>query len=608
MSSNDPRPGENPPTRPEAQQKRTVRDVPGCIKYIILLFLLLLFFGEYYAGEYRGFPRVSQIVWLILFIKLLLILLLIILIWVQRQLFCEITSPIGCAIKEYDPILHKWIIRVLGTASGTAFGNYSLSVTLGGISYPMPVIYPGGGSSGTSPVTNGELGRLDVTGIDPDAYRVTLTVNPSGWGSACSTWQEFTILLKSVSITSIGAVTAQIIGLHPDDPTEILKQVKASPDPANPEASVGGSISVGGTADYYGCGRQMSEYVLQHKELPVTHPNTWQQDAADPWADINLPLPFGDTLHPRTYDSIFGTMDNTIKTPNFLTRQWSNVDILQYIDITTPPFLFYDKKWVTTGLAWGTGTAGSSSALNGRYTVRLRVKHQVIIGPPDPTPPELYDAATVWIDNRQIEGRITGMGVSGGIDFSACEELSLSQFVIPGSPATRNNADIKGRAWDPVILDTYVDTSGMPPTTTTIKPNDNFANYTLQFKKDGSVSFVTPPMVTSGTRMPDLLQEAPLALLVDPLPPAPPDTGVLLSWDIVAALDAGPRPDDPAAVAPSPKIYRGERCAYLIRLDVADTTLVSESTVHHIQHDWPFCIMNDIPDDLVPDVVNTPWP
>lgn len=134
-----------------------------------------------------------------------------------------------------------------------------------------------------------------MTGVDPDAYKVTLTVNPS-WGQSCSTFQEFTILLKTVSITSIGAVTAQIIGLHPDDSNEVLKECKPvadAPLPATPgpEASIGEAVSVWGTADYYGCGRQMIEYVLQYKELPVTHPHTWRWDDAGPWADINLPLP-----------------------------------------------------------------------------------------------------------------------------------------------------------------------------------------------------------------------------------------------------------------------------------------------------------------------------
>src|SRR2546425_8889582 len=176
MSANQPRnPDRGTDQPPTERPKRPVRDLPGCIKYILLLFLLILLAGEIYAGEFREFPNLYWLFWLILLIKILLIIGLIILIWVQRNLVCEITSPIGCAIKEYDPTLHKWVVRVRGTASGTAFGSYTLSVTRGGMPFPMPVIYPGGGSSGTVPVTNGELGILDVTGNEPDSFRVTLT-------------------------------------------------------------------------------------------------------------------------------------------------------------------------------------------------------------------------------------------------------------------------------------------------------------------------------------------------------------------------------------------------------------------------------------------------
>ncbi|MGB9178957.1 MAG: hypothetical protein WCB68_06865 [Pyrinomonadaceae bacterium] len=614
MSANEP--GRVAGQRP-IDQKRTTWDIPGCIKYILLLFLLALLAGEIAAGEFREFPRLYWLYWFILLIKLALIIGLIILIWIQRQLFCDITSPIGCAIKEYDATLHKWIIRVQGTASGAAFGSYVLNITRGGMPYPMPVIYPGGGSSGTVPVVGGDLGILDVTGIDPDAFRVTLTVNPSGWGSARTCWQEFEILLKTVSITSIGGVTAQVIGPHPDHPSEALKEVKLLPDPPpasppviNPEASIGEGVSVWGTADYDGCGRQMSEYVLQYKELPSTHPHTWRQDDAGPWTDINLALPFGDATHPRTYDSIWGTIKNVVQTPNFLTRQWVNEPVLQGFDASFNPI--YDPKWVTESLAWSTGTEGSAASLNGRFTVRVRVRHQPLIPPSDPTPPELYDAATVWIDNRRIEGRITGMGVTGGVGFGECDELSLSQFISPspfGSPPpagpfTKVNADIKGRAWDPVILDSYVEPLPAPHT---IEPNDNFGSYTLQFKRDGNVAFL--PITTSGTRVPNVLQEAPLTALIEPLPPSPPDTGVLHSWNIVKALDAGPRLAGSPAVAPDHKIYRGERCAYLIVLEVVDTTHVGDAgNPHYIRHDWPFCIMNDIPDSVVPDVVNVPWP
>src|SRR6187549_1869386 len=117
-------------SNPDSRQpdRRNVRDIPGCIKYIILLFLLLLLFAEFYAGEFRGFPKISQLAWLIILFKLLLIILLIILIWVQRQLACEITRPTGCAEEDLDPATGNPRITVEGTASGTVFGHYTLAL------------------------------------------------------------------------------------------------------------------------------------------------------------------------------------------------------------------------------------------------------------------------------------------------------------------------------------------------------------------------------------------------------------------------------------------------------------------------------------------------
>src|SRR5687767_2330771 len=240
MSANDPRP--NPNQKPPG--RRPIRDVPGCIKYIILLFLLILLFGEYYAGEYRGFPDVRQIVWLIIFIKLLLILLLIILIWVQRRLHCGITSPAGCTNVEYDPPTDTWFIRVMGTASGTVFGNYTLAVERPpGTPYPATIIYPGGGSSGNAIVNNGELGRIDVTNVEPAPMRVILTVNPSGAGSPCVHTSDFDWANRTTSISAIGGVAARwVSGVK-------LITGPPIPAPAGPPVSVGGTITADGTAD-----------------------------------------------------------------------------------------------------------------------------------------------------------------------------------------------------------------------------------------------------------------------------------------------------------------------------------------------------------------------
>jgi hypothetical protein len=166
MSSRQPIPIENRSDHWQAKAK--VQDIPGCIKYILLLFLLILLAGEIYAGEFRGFPNLFFVYWLILLIKILLIIGLLFLIWIQRRLNCTLTAPSGCTSVEYDAASDIWFIRVKGTASGTVFGHYTLAVERPpGTPFPATIIYPGGGASGTAPVVNGELGRIDVTYVEP---------------------------------------------------------------------------------------------------------------------------------------------------------------------------------------------------------------------------------------------------------------------------------------------------------------------------------------------------------------------------------------------------------------------------------------------------------
>ena len=570
--------------QPQAESPpRQVRDLPGCIKYILLALLLALLFAEYWAGEFSRGRELGFIVWLILLIKLILIIGLIILIWVQRKLKCDLTGPTGCATPEYDAALDKWIIRVFGTASGAVFGSYTLSVERPpGTPYPVPVIYPGGGSSGSAPVVAGELGKLDVSNIQPGPLRVVLRVHPSGAGSDCVHTIDFDMMSRIVWIESVGAVPARVVGTHPADATEVLKLVKVnpdppSPDPPGPEASIASGVSVWGGADVNGCNRQMTEYALQYREVTAAMPDPWQMDAPGPgWQPINAPLPFGppgDPVHPREFLWLFFMVWKNYVWHGNLARVWSIGDFLMSI-----------SPWITAPRPYTADSAWDTTPLNGRFTVRLVVKHDVIAGPPSPA--ELYDSATVWVDNRTINARITSLGISGGGTIGVCDELSLSQFVTPspfGSPPpagpfSKVNATINGRAWDPIILDSY---------SPALRPNDNFDHYDLIFKKDGDV--VWQPITMSTTRVPLVFQQAPLAAY-------PADTGVLHDWDIVGALDAGP---PQIAPAPYPKIYRGERCAYLIRVRVRDTTRIGDSgNVHYDEHDFPFCIMNDIPENV----------
>ncbi|HVS81572.1 MAG TPA: hypothetical protein VHE60_07540 [Pyrinomonadaceae bacterium] len=549
---------QNPqPTRQGPSEK--VRDLPGCIKYILLFFLILLLLAEIYSGEFRKFPDWGWIIWVILLVKLFLIALLIWLIKVQRDLKCEITDPKNCAKEEIDSNGNPVVI-VKGTASGAVFGHYTLDVYDSTTALiPNVVSYPGGGASGTAPVVNNELGRIDTSDFDPGMYKVVLTVFPVGAG-ATKTCQSFFDLLKAaVWIDKIGHVAARDAGPYSADPAERIKLI------GTPETSVGGSISVEGGAYVHGCGKRTSEYGLEFLETAYGNPimpEPPEPDAVGAWAPVIPPLPYGDPAHPYWWNCVFMHIPNYI-TNGYLTRFWTTSQCW-----ASPP----PPRPYTAQTSWNT----LAPNLNGRYIVRVHEKHKPI-GMPGPIE-DLYDAATVWLDNRQIVVNIRKLKITGGGSLDVCQELSLSAFLPSGK------ADIIGHAWDPIILD--------PPTVAAnATPNDNFGSYSLQVKKDGGGYVpipIGPAPIASNVRAPNLLQVA---------TPPQVDTDVLTVWKIVLFLDAGNAPS-PYVPPPYPKIYRGERCAYNIHLHATDTTVVNDGTTHNNDDDFPFCIVNDLSKDL----------
>jgi hypothetical protein len=466
-------------------------------------------------------------------------------------------------------------VTIVGSAGGAGFASYRIEYKPVGSAVwsQAGVFYPDCSPASATPdhVTPRFAEPLAfLTNLEPDEYEVRLTVNATG--GLCFAFTTFSLFRAPVVIDKIGQVDARVVGLHPADPTELLKLVKLGAAATDPETSVGGLISVVGSADFWGCGREMTEYILQYLGAPCGLGATPQgpppappspappcadppqQDAAAGWIQVKPPLPFSsiDPDYPRWYWCWPTNLPNFVLNGK-LTRIWINDICL----LTIFPATYHNVRR-TAESPWDT------RLLNGRYTVRLRLQHQPLGGG---VIQELYDAATVWLDNRDIQVKITGMAITGGGSLDPCEELSLSQF-------SGTTADINGRAWDPLILDTEP---------SWLKPNDNFDLYRLRFRKDGGAYI---PITTGTSRVPNEL----------PALPAPPnDVGVLTAWDIIGALDAGPAPT-PYVPPPYPKIYRGERCAYLLHLYATDTTRLSDTGDTHDGDDtWPFCIVNDLP-------------
>jgi len=515
-----------------------VRDLPGCIKYFILLFLILLLLAEIYSGEFRRLGEGNWLAWLILLIKLLLIAVLLWLIKVQRSLNCDLTAPTGCTEEEPDPVAGNLFVRVKGTASGTVFGHYTLEVWKGGISYPGIVSYPSGGASGTAPVINGELGRINTTGLMDATYEIKLTVFPIGAGSPCIHTITFDLLKVVVYLGRIGKIPVVVppANRNPFDPAAELRKDFAPHPPALPVdyelVSVGGRLSVEGSAYIYECaGRKIKNYEIRYGDGELPQPAT---DAAIPasWPIANR-IEFLEYPTPDHY------------------QPWTRVgpasrDLMNSFTSMTIGGTTYFK--LDGGFWYSSGS--------GRLTLLLTAEDTTA------GPHRYHDIQKIWLDNKQTLALISGIK-----NVKPCAELSLSQFV--GALMT-----ILGIAWDPLIDDALPQTS----------PNDNFNGYNITLYKQGGGSHAVGGATT---RVPTRKTGAPP--VISP-PAAVVEAGTLADFDIATVLDGGNAGSDPAVSIP-----RNTGCAYYLWLDVSDKTRVDDDAyTHSASSIWPFCIVNDI--------------
>jgi hypothetical protein len=520
------------------------RDRPRCIKVILLILLLLLLVGEFVGGEFREIFGKGGLVWGILIIKLLLIILLIILIRVQKSLFCNLTEPTGCTEEEPDPAAGRLIVRVKGTASGGAFGSYTLEVRKGGFATPIPdvVIYPGGGASGSTPVINGELGQIDTTSLDDNNYEITLTVYSAWGGSPKTDTITFDLLKAIVYISRVGEIPVISQTPTPDNPNpfdeaaELHKQIGGIYEPV----SVGGILRVHGAAYIYEClNRKIARYEIRCAQVTAPGPVPGQ--------------PAKDAPIPATWPPLPNVVELVYSSPAHY-QPWTRVGIAP--GVLTNTFTTFDlggpPLQKLKPFSWNSGS------LSGRFSLLL-IAEDTTAGPH-----RYYDIQHVWIDNKLIVGKITGVA---GV--SPCAELHLNDFV--GAPI-----NIEGLAWDPLIDEGFDHN---------LVPNDNFNYYELKIYKQG----VSTPHVITHSNL-----RVPAAKTGVPGFPTDADAGTLATFDIAADLDAD-NPSPPPGVPAEIKISRNTGCAYYFELYVCDKTcLNNDATIHHVWSRWPICVDNNI--------------
>lgn len=480
-----------------------------------------------------------------------------------RPLVCQIIHPAegSCAEATFVAGCSSLAgIQITGTASGASFHHYTLRYSYGGGS-PIndAVVYPDcsrppAHTSFNSPVFGGTLGYLDVTLLPPGVTEFTVYIDVlDSTGSHVTCVRTFKVRTTAVEITAAAKVNA-LTGEDPFHPGTFSKIIKAVNDtnPAVPELSIGGSFSVDGSAYVIGCDRIMSQFVLVRYPAPPASPVPSFADGTQPGnVPLIAPVPYQDIPdHPWQSGCFPVITPNTILNGD-LVALWSSVDCT---------FLgsHYTRPKVRPAPFW------DSTPLNGRFVLFLEVRDRPVGTLTFPGPVAAVDQAAVWIDNRTIVGVIKSIG---GI--SGCGDLHLKDFV-------GTTADILGIAWDPPI----------DPTAPQQRPNDNFGSYSLGFQKDGNPAASGPiPGATPTTRVPNTW------------PTLPPGVfGTLATWDIVNMLDAG-SPTPTAGIPASAKLARSERCAYVVTLDVSDTTHVGDSGSNHSTGSILYAInvINDVP-------------
>ena len=516
------------------------RDVPGCIKYVLLVFLLILLAAEIGSGEIRfsNLAEMSGLTWLVVLIKLILIAGLIALIFVQRNLKCQLTDPTGCTEETPDPVEGILYVTVKGTAAGTAFGSYQMEVSKGSITYPGIVEYPGGGSSGTAPVTSGDLGRINTTSLSDGAYTITLTVYPSGWGSSSPCTITFDLLKVIVYINRVGGAPAVVLPAGNNNPFDPTAELAIS----NTPRAIGGTVeSIKGAAYIYQCAmREIKKYEIRYARVTV---------------------PGGEPAQPPRGAAIPGT--------------WPVANQVTMLEYTSPDMY---QPWTRVGPmatdlinTWNTFTIGSSTyyklspgtwnsyaAGSGRFSLLLTAE--------DTTAITFHDIQHIWLDNQTILGQIVKLqrwdsNTSAWVDIPACTDLLLSFGKIR----------VVGLAWDPLIDNAFP----------VAAPNDNFDHYDLYFWKQFSpdVDYVVSG---DGSRVPAM---PPLTT------PTPASADELGQWDLTL-LDAL---NMASTVHADNRLARKEECTYTLELFVTDNTLVNDGGTTHYQYfPVPVKVINDL--------------
>ncbi|MBI4877240.1 MAG: hypothetical protein HY822_21645 [Acidobacteria bacterium] len=526
-----------------------------------------------------------------------------------QPLTCEIIRPAAnaCADEQYFAGPDVLGVQIAGTATGAGCDHYILDWKPAGApdsAYSTAgIVYagPAGLTQGICGKVATTLGYLSTAATSvPDSVTLRLCVYGSPAVAPCCRTVDFQIFRQRVWIGAVEGVMVASPG-----PLGGLAGANAQLQSGTVVRSFGYALQLFGRAWVGKCaGREVKRYTLSYQSGFVTDHSMgvwtqfWQVDyqTALQRKEIQT-VDFALTSSWGYQPICLGSPPCAMPSPPaccipkdvlWPTRWFSGRSVPSVpvgpqsypVDPEVPAVV-----WTSQQLPLGPG----GNCQSGRFTLLLDVE--------DTAGNHYYDTQQIWIDNKEIHGKITQVA---GVE--ACSTLYLSKFAPPGAGCKDPwKADLLGIAFDELIEEGNF-----------AVPSDNYAmvggvvqgGFRLWIKKDGAPDPghilpipgpVVPPLpppdpYLGSTRVGDpgtRCASASPALAVIP----PESHNVLTTLDM-RRLDAVCNPAEPDLT-----LKRGECCGYVITLHVFDNSICPwlSGGHHEIYHHFPVCICNDLP-------------
>jgi len=515
---------------------------------------------------------------------------------------CRLTGPSGCF--EEQPILDIQDIGVpiTGDALGAWFGGYTIEwrfVEGEGCDGPsgwtsVGVVYPGHGTSGTTPAWSNTLGWLKTRLLPARSYEVRICLKTSKPGAApppcCCI--VFNLFKRFVWINRVGAAWVGDYGMYDPDAPLVYPPV---PNPASHLVPVGCCVNVHGAAWVGECNdRRIKCFSLAYAPGFLPGPG---QNGFDPGAYTPLPGQAPVCYTPPDEPEKRAQPNELTANDSILTAYWEQVTIDYSFLLGLPPHTIEHQEWQLRPRCFDSTLLPACldthhTCASGQYTLLLDVE--------DTQGHHYYDTQHVWFDNKTLHVSLAGLR-----GWRQCETLSLRQFSGGQPCAAPWLVPVMG-----TVYDEYID-----PTAPLVYPNNNFDFYTLTITRNcGGPTYRVPITRDWVTWDADLLtgqvdrwKGTAHVGIPDSVCACDPKLGTAVDGVLAAVdmriFDAQCVGQVPAEFRPPPgfALARGECCTFTLTLCAQDKT-VDEYGPGHCHHGCASCciqVCNDLPHRVV---------